>query len=179
MRKCVIAGVVTGLVLPLIATTLRQLTLSDLAQQSTCIVRGRLQPSYAALRGSVIYSHYTVQVDEGWKGGGSQTLDVAVPGGVLNGSQQTYSGAPTFLPGQDYILFLWTSRGGLTQVMGLSQGLFTVNAVSGVSVVTRAATTENLLNPGGQSINDTNFSMNLSDFRAGVNQILGTNGAGN
>jgi hypothetical protein len=179
MRKRAIVGVLAGLVVPLVATTLQQLSLADLAQQSTSIVRGNLQPSYTALRGSVIYTHYTVQVTEVWKGGGAQTLDVAVPGGVLNGTHQTYSGAPSFVPGQDYVVFLWTSRGGLTQVMGLSQGLFTVSLVSGVPTITRAAATENLLGPNGQTINATNFSMNLSDFHASVNQLLGINGATN
>jgi hypothetical protein len=92
---------------------------------------------------------------------------------------QVYSGAPTFVPGQDYILFLWTSRSGLTQVMGLSQGLFSVNMVSGVPTVTRAATTQNLLSAAGQSISDTNFSMSLASFRANINQMLGGQGAAN
>jgi hypothetical protein len=180
MRKCAIAGAVAALVLPLSATTLQQLSLSDLAQQSTSIVRGTLQPSYTALRGSVIYAHYTLQVTEVWKGGGgSQTLDVAVPGGVLKGVHQTYSGAPAFTPRQDYVLFLWTGRSGLTQVMGLSQGLFNINMVSGVPMVTRAASSENVLGQGGQAISDTNFSMSLTSFRANVNQTLGVMGVAN
>ena len=179
MSRRVIFGLLAGLVWPSQATTLQQLSLADLARQSTSIVRGTVQPSFTALRGSVIYTHYTVQVSEVWTGGGVQTLDVAVPGGVLNGAHQTYSGAPSFIPGQDYVLFLWTSRSGLTQVMGLTQGLFAVNVVSGVPTVTRAASSENLLSAGGQAINDTNFSMKLSDFHTSVNQMLGTIGVTN
>jgi hypothetical protein len=63
--------------------------------------------------------------------------------------------------------------------MGLSQGLFSVSMVSGVAMVTRGASTENLLGPGGQAINDTNFSMSLAGFRANVNQYLGVKGATN
>jgi hypothetical protein len=174
MRKCAIPGVLAALLLPLLATTLQQLTLSELAGQSTAIVRGKLQPSYTALRGPVIYTHYSVQVSEVWKGTASSQVDIAVPGGSFNGMHQTYSGAPALVTGQDYVLFLWSSRTGLTQVMGLSQGLFSVNFVAGVPTVARAASTENVLGPGGQSINDTNFSMSLASFHANVNQILGT-----
>jgi len=179
MRKYAILGVVAVFLISLSGTTLQQLSLADLTQQATLIVRAKLQPSYTALRGSVIYTHYAAQISETWKGGIVQQLDVAVPGGALNGTQQTYSGTPCFTPGQDYVLFLWTSRGGLTQVMGLSQGLFSVNMVSGVPMVARAASSENLLGPGGQAINDTNFSMSLAGFRANVNQYLGIKGATN
>ena len=36
------------------------------------------------------------------------------------------AGAPTLRAGREYVLFLWTSRSGLTQLMGMSQGLFSV-----------------------------------------------------
>lgn len=179
MRKRAILGFLALITVPLLATTLRQLTLAALVSQSTSIVHGTLQPSYSDLRGSVIFTHYTAQISEVWKGSATQQMDIAVPGGVLNGRQQTYSGAPSFAPGQDYVLFLWTSSSGLTQVMGLSQGLFSVNSVAGVPTVTRAASTVNMLGANGQVISDTNFSMALASFRSSVNQILGTQGAGN
>jgi hypothetical protein len=179
MRKSAILGVFAILALPLPATTLQQLTLPSLTAQCTSIVRGNLQPSYTDLRGSVIFTHYNLQVTDMWKGATTRQLDVAVPGGTLNGMHQVYSGAPTFVPGQDYILFLWTSRSGLTQVMGLSQGLFSVNSASGVPTVARAATNQNLLTASGQSISDTNFSMSLASFRATINQMLSGQGAAN
>ncbi len=49
---------------------------------------------------------------------------------MVNGVQQSFAGAPTLTAGQDYFLFLWTSKTGLTQVIGLSQGLFTVTTNS-------------------------------------------------
>ena len=52
------------------------------------------------------------------------------------------AGAPTLAAGQDYVLFLWTSKSGLTQVIGLSQGLFNVITNSqGQSIVSRGAAT--------------------------------------
>ncbi len=178
------AGVVAVLTAPLfvgalLGTTLQQLTLPALTTQSTSIVRGNLQPSYTELRGSVIFTHYTVQVSEVWKGVAAQQVDIGVPGGALNGAKQIYSGAPSFTPGQDYVLFLWTSSSGLTQLMGLSQGLFAVNVVNGIPTVMRAASSATIVSPAGQTIRDSNFSMSLASFRASVGQNLGGQGAGN
>lgn len=179
MRKSVFVGVFTSLLVSLVATTLQQLPLPALATQSTAIVRGKLQPGLTDIHGSVIFTHYQLQVSEVWKGVSNPQIDVAVPGGVLNGMHQIYSGAPAFKPGQDYVLFLWTSRSGLTQVMGLSQGLFSVSVVSGVPTVTRTASSDNLVDGSGQTISDANFSMSLAAFRTNVNQLLSGQGAGN
>lgn len=177
MRKYLLGGVVAALCLPLASTTLQQLTLNDIARKSTSIVRGRLQPSYTALRGSIIYTHYTIQVEDSWKGIPGNTIDVAVPGGTVNGIRQTYSGAPALSNTQDYIIFLWTSPSGLTQIIGLSQGLFNVNTnASGVQIVTRAASQENMLNAAGQQINDTNFSMSLPVFKVAVANAMTSGG---
>ena len=43
---------------PLPCATLEQLTLDDMIAQSTAIVRGTVVDSWAALTGSVIYTHY-------------------------------------------------------------------------------------------------------------------------
>src|SRR5579864_1021529 len=111
-------------------STLQQLTLDDMIQKSTIIIRGQTQPTYSAVRGSVIYTHYRVQVSEVLKGSATSQLDIAVPGGTSSGRTQIFAGIPTLLSGQDYVLFLWTSKSGLTQVIGLSQGLFAVTTNS-------------------------------------------------
>ena len=163
--------------LSVLGTTLKQLTLNEIAQKSTSIVRGKAYPGYIAARGSVLYTHYTVQVSEVWKGTPQSTVDVAVPGGSLKSITQTYSGAPLLTKGQDYVLFLWTGGSGLTQVIGLSQGLFTIMTnPSGTQIVGRAAATEQMLGAKGTSIEDTNFALPLTDFRANVEQALAGKG---
>ena len=47
-----------------------------------------------------------------------------MPGGVVDGIRQSVSGAPELKPGQEYVMFSVDQPSGLTQVMGLSQGLF-------------------------------------------------------
>lgn len=155
------------------ATTLQQLGLDDMIRMSTAIVRGQVQPAYSDVRNSVIYTHYRVQVSTVLKGAGVSQLDVAVPGGTLNGRTQTFAGVPALTAGQDYVLFLWTGKSGLTQIIGLSQGFFaiTLNS-SGQPMVQRAAATERMLNAWGQPVSDSNFQMPLSDLAARIQVVL-------
>ena len=159
------------------ATTLEQLTLDDMAQKSTAIVRARVTGSHAVTRGADIYTYFQLQVLETWKSSGQASTEVAVPGGVVDGIRQSVSGAPELKPGQEYVLFLWTSRSGLTQVIGLSQGVFKVSEEgseggSGVAVVQRPAASELMLNRSGLPVDDHAVSMQLQDLRARVLQAL-------
>ena len=76
------------------------------------------------MSGPVIYTHYQLQVSERYKGAAESTVDLAIPGGVVNGIRQVWGGAPQLDSGDEYVFFLWTGKSGLTQVMGLTQGLF-------------------------------------------------------
>ena len=75
------------------------------------------------------------------------------PGGAANRYAADLRGSADANAGQDYVLFLWTSKSGLTQVIGLSQGLFVVTTnASGQLMVTRAASTERMVNATGQPV---------------------------
>jgi hypothetical protein len=158
------------------ATTLEQLTLDEMAQKSTAIVWARVTGSRAATRGTDIYTYFQFQVLETWKSSGKASAEVAVPGGVVDGIRQSVSGAPELKPGQEYVLFLWTSRSGLTQLMGLSQGLFKVSEESSeggsVAVVQRPAASELMLNRSGIPVDDHAVNMRLQDLRSRVRQAL-------
>ena len=163
---------------PLPGSTLLQLSLNDMIMKSTVIVHGTVEPTYSDLRGSVIYTHFQVQITKSYKGGNGATLDVAVPGGMLNGAQQSVAGAPALQAGQDYFLFLWTSKSGLTQIIGLSQGLFEViTNSSGQSIVSRAAVSERVLDSSGQIITDLNIQMPLTQMAHRIQSVL-AGGAG-
>jgi len=149
--------------------------MSDLIAKSTSIIRGTIQGSTAASTGPVIFTHYRVQVIELWKGSPGAVVDVAVPGGIANGIRQTYSGAPVFQPGEQYVLFLWTGKSGMTQVMGFSQGVFAV-ARDGSSDpgLTRAASHELMLDPRTHTqVDDQPVTLRLSALRSLVKSRLG------
>jgi hypothetical protein len=177
MRKLIIMAIAAaGLAcLPnLQSSTLQRLSLNDMIQKSSMIVRGTIQPgSSAALRGPLIYTHYQLAVTTAYKGAPGPVIDVAVPGGALNGMQQPVAGAPTLVPAQDYVFFLWTSRSGLTQVIGLSQGLFNITTnAQGQVMVSRGAATSPMVNSSGQSVTDSNLQMPLAQLVSQIQAVL-------
>jgi hypothetical protein len=156
------------------ASTLQRLSLNDMIQKSTLVVRGTIQPgTSAALRGSLIYTHYQLLVTAAYKGTPGQFVDVAVPGGVLNGLQQPVAGAPMLVAGQDCVFFLWTSKSGLTQLIGLSQGLFNVTTnAQGQVTVSRGAASSPMVDSSGQPVTDTNLQMPLSQLVSKIQAVL-------
>jgi len=165
------------------ASTLQRLSLNDMILKSTTIVQGTIQPgTTAALRGPLIYTHYQVSVSAVYKGSASigRTLDVAIPGGVLNGRLQPVAGAPMLNAGQNYVLFLWTSKTGLTQIIGLSQGLFNVSTnAQGQVIVSRGAANATMLDVSGNVVADSDLQMPLSQLVSSIQSALaGSNASG-
>jgi len=161
---------------PLQCATLERLSLDDMIAKSMSIVRGKVTTSYAAFSGPVVYTHYTIQVSERFKGAAGNSVEVVVPGGVVNGRRQSFAGAPWFNQGDEFVFFLWTSKAGLTQVIGLTQGLFSV-AADGTAdpVATRSATRELMLESGtGRPVKDQTLSMHLSELRSRISSTLAT-----
>ena len=113
------------------AATLERLSLDDLIGQSTTIVRGKVVDFSAAASGPVIYTHYRVQISETLKGSARGTIEFQMPGGVANNLRQSFAGVPAFKAGDEYVFFLWTGKSGSTQVLGLTQGLFSVRPGGG------------------------------------------------
>ena len=160
------------------ATTLRKLSIDDMIQQSTAIVRVKVTGSSAAFRGKDIYTYYQLQVIENMKS--TSPLAVAVPGGVARGVRQMVAGAPVLANGQEYVIFLWTSKSGLTQVIGLSQGLFAVTQNSaGAAVIVRQPSISMMLNQSGQAVTDQPVSMTLTALRSEIQSVLGSTGGAN
>ena len=58
------------------ATTLSQLTVADMIEQSTAIVRAKVQGSFAVNRNGTIYTYYHLAVTENLKSTSPSTLDV-------------------------------------------------------------------------------------------------------
>jgi len=156
------------------ATTLEQLTLDDMIQKSTAIVRARVTGSHTGTRAGNIYTYFQFQVIENWKGRTSG--EVAVPGGVAGGIRQSVSGSPEMKTGQEYVLFLWTSGSGLTQVIGLSQGIFKLSEEGsgggGVAIAQRPPASELMLDRSGRPVEDHAVTMQLQDLRTRVHQAL-------
>jgi|HubBroStandDraft_1064217.scaffolds.fasta_scaffold466799_1 hypothetical protein len=155
------------------ATTLLKMSMNDLILQSTSIVRARITGSRSVSVGHDIYTYYQLQVSETLKVNGILPAEVAVPGGVYGNLRQIGIGSPSFTQGQEYVLFLWTSRTGMTQVIGLSQGLFNLTRdASGETVLKRPAIADQMLDKAGNQVTDTPVTITWSDFRALILKTL-------
>jgi hypothetical protein len=155
------------------AATLEQLSLDEMTQKSTAIVRGRVGNCTAGFRGSVIYTHCTITVTERWKGAPAPTVDVSLPGGTARGFIQTFAGTPELKAGQEHIFFLWTGKSGITQIMGLSQGVFDLKTdTKGNTLVQRLASQELMLDHEGTPVEDQAIRMPLSDLHKRVTRAL-------
>jgi hypothetical protein len=156
------------------AATLEQLSLDQMAKQSTEIVRGRVLSSTVDQRGGVLYTRSRLQVAERWKGNSSSVVEVSVPGGKLGNLNQTFSGAPKLEIGTEYVLFLWTGKSGVTQVIGLSQGLFSLTLdTKGQARVERAAAAAEMLDGSGRPVQDAPVAMTLAALDRSIRQSLG------
>jgi len=158
------------------AATLEQLSLDEMIIKSTSIVRGKVLNSYTAAKGPVIYTHYRIEVSETLKGPERNSAEIQLPGGVVNNSRQSFAGVPEFKAGDEYVFFLWTGKDGTTQVMGLTQGLFSVPAGSLADpMITRAASHEVMLERGtGKQVKDQTLTMTLSALRSRIAYLHGT-----
>lgn len=162
-----LAGVTAG------ATTLEKLSLDDMVQKSTAIVRARATGSSSILRGSMIYTVYRLQVAEVLKGSMPPgAAEVHVPGGTYGRYRQSIAGSPVLEPGVDYVLFLWTSPRGLVQVIGLSQGVFEVKqGASGEPVLVRGRIDAEFVDAAGRAAVDTGMSVSLGSLRESIRRV--------
>jgi hypothetical protein len=161
--------------LPLPAATLERLSLDDMIGKSTAIVRGTVTESWAAYTGRDIYTHYKVQVTERFKGPAKEsTIEISVPGGVIGQLHQTVAGSPVLNRGEQYVLFLWTSKNGVTWITGFTQGLFSLSGDTDLTA-SRSASRELMLDPAtGLPVKDTAVSLKLTDLRTRIAARLNT-----
>ena len=172
MRVLAISVFLASVGIPAGATILQQLTLQELAQKSTLIVRAKVTGSSQVVRGVDVFTIYKLETLETLKSGYA-AREVAVPGGVAGGMRQVVAGAPLLRAGQEYVLFLWTGRSGLTQLTGMSQGVFSVEpATAGDRQASRAAAGEQMLDAAGHAVRAEALSMPLTELKAKVSKAL-------
>jgi hypothetical protein len=151
------------------AATLQQLSLDQMTQSATAIVRARVTSSSASLTGSTIYTHYKLQTSEIWKG--FPASEVLLPGGVASGYRQSFPGVPALQTGAEYVLFLWTSSTGITHLVGLSQGIYDVTRqTDGAILVSRPEIGETMLDSRGHKVRDRAIQMQFGDMKARVSR---------
>jgi hypothetical protein len=155
-----------ALLAPVGATTLLKMSMNDLILQSSSIVRAKISGSRTAAIGKDIYTYYQLEVSETLKKGAILPAEFAVPGGVYQNIRQIGIGSPVFTQGQEYVLFLWTGRSGMTQVIGLTQGMFNLTQdASGATVLNRPAIADQMFDKSGKPVTDSPVTMKWSELR--------------
>jgi hypothetical protein len=156
-------------IIPAAATTLEKLSVDQMVQRSTAIVRGKVLDSTSGMRGRVIYTFYRVQVEERIKGDAAQVLEVAVPGGAYSGMRLTFPGAPRPVAGVEYVFFLWKGPSGANHILGLSQGLFDLKrGPNGEILLSRGPVDAEFVDALGKPVQDQGIRISLSDLSAKV-----------
>ena len=179
VKRCLIlAMVVSSWFSPLRCATLERLSLDDMINRSSMIVLGKVTASWTAFSGSVIYTHYQVQVTEQFKGASRSSVEVMTPGGTVKGLHQSFSGSPVLNAGDEFVFFLWTSKSGITWITGLTQGLFSIAGQGATErMATRSATRELMLDPEtSRPVKDSMLTMSLSALRSHIAATLAAQG---
>jgi len=164
---------ILALAAPLVpAATLQQLSMDQMTDLATSVVRARVTGVSAAISTAsgtpTIYTHYQLQVSEVWKG--SALPEVAMPGGTVNGQHQDFPGVPELKVGSEYVLFLWkSSTTGTIQTLGLTQGIFEVSDQADGSIVAhRRQSGELMVDAAGHRVTDRAVRMGLTQMKARV-----------
>ncbi|MEP7363096.1 MAG: hypothetical protein ABI972_07565 [Acidobacteriota bacterium] len=156
------------------AATLERLSMDEMIQKSTEIVRGRVTTLGVSTKGSILYTLARVEVLERWKGASAESVEVWIPGGRSGNLRQTFSGAPALAVGSEYVLFLWAGTSGNRQVIGFSQGAFDVKLdAKGNLQMQRAASSETMLDERGVQVGDVPVRMSLIELRQKLKASLG------
>jgi hypothetical protein len=125
-----------------VSTEIVLMTPRDLGMQATIVVRGSVRASSSSWNESrtKIFTKTTIDVAETYKGERAPSVEVTELGGVVDNVKMTVSGAVLWKKGEEVLLFLESGQKIGYQIVGLSQGKFTVerDPVSGKRFLTRA-----------------------------------------
>lgn len=108
------------------ATSMQSLYMQDLIKNSHAIVHGQFLSQEPLIWKNKQWTRLKFRIISFLKGDGSSDIEIIQPGGQ-NGKYQTIvAGTRRFIPEQHYCLFLWNGPENKKQVIGYSQGSFTL-----------------------------------------------------
>lgn len=117
---------------PTQAFMIKQFSLPDLGREAHTVVLGRVvgYRSFYSDDHSVIYTHYTVEVETTFKGLAPDLIEVRLMGGVVGDRELVISGNPSLQNGERVLLFLRDYVDFYT-VVGMHQGKWSVRQQQG------------------------------------------------
>jgi len=127
------------------ATDLPRLSFDQLTDDSEMVVSGHVTRTWAAWDGDhkFIWTHYELAVSATHKGAPGQTVDIAEPGGQVDGMGMSISGGTGYRVGDSVLVFLSRMPNGYLRTAGFGQGKFDVDpkgVVHGTTILKTDAT---------------------------------------
>lgn len=118
------------------AAVLPSFTLDQLVRQSGVIAHGRVTRSWCAWDSShkYIWTHYSFAVIDPLRGAQAGAIEIAEPGGSLDGLHMQVSGAVAYAIGEEAVVFLYRTPVGYWRAFGGVHGKYTVGADRHVSL---------------------------------------------
>jgi hypothetical protein len=125
---CIIVVSIVAGALPANATTVEAMTLQEMAQRADFIFVGRAVDSHADwnIQRTRIYTYTTFQVDRFIKGAGGDEVTIRLWGGQLGPMRAIVPGTPSFVPGEEVLLFCVGTGARVPTLLGLALGKFTL-----------------------------------------------------
>lgn len=154
-------------------TTLPQLSFEELTDRSDLVVSGTVNRTWSAWDANhkYIWTHHVIAVSGRLKGAASSTVEVAEPGGVVEGTGMTIAGSVRYQPGENVVIFAQKMPNGFLRTTGWGQGKYTVDKKGSLhadSALRDTDLTNTLPSVGQTTPLRTLDGMNLRDFAARV-----------
>jgi hypothetical protein len=114
------------------AADLPRYTFDELTDSAEIIATGNINRTWAAWDAdhSHIWTHYELTVSGVEKGAAGSTIDIAEPGGTLDGMRMSIAGATGYRIGEHVLVFLSRMPNGYLRTAGFGQGKFLIEANS-------------------------------------------------
>jgi hypothetical protein len=141
-RRQIVAALllaVVSIAFPARATTLKRMSLGQLAQAAGTVVRARCTSTSARWENGAIWTFSEFDVAERFKGDAPARIRVRSPGGRVGHISTRVEEAPEFRPGDDVVLFLEATNDGSYGVTAWAEGTFRIrkDAAAGRELATQ------------------------------------------
>jgi hypothetical protein len=173
------AGATLLFPLLLCASSVPRLSVEELAARSDTILRGRVVRAWAAMdsENRFIWTHYELQVTSTLKGQPAGTVEIAEPGGTLNGVTLLAPGATEYAVGEETAVFVYRTPIGYLRTTNYGEGKFTISAdgrmhaATGISIAGATFNRRTPAPPRGAGVEGLD-GMSWSAFQSRVTRIV-------
>lgn len=108
------------------ATTLARMSVAEMTQAATAIVRARCLGNATGWDAGEIWTLTSFEVEEVWRGTAAAQINVRLLGGRAGNLTSSVSGVPRFRAGEEVVLFLEPTARGDYSVVSWEQGTFRI-----------------------------------------------------